>query len=198
MLDFILLLVFSYLLGSIPFGYLITKLKKGTDIRKVGSGSIGGTNVARALGFKWGLLVGILDLLKGVIPVSLAIYSFHFNEWQIIGVALVAVLGHIFPVWLKFKGGKGVATVFGALAAIFGWKIFLIWILGWVVVLAIFQIMSFTNLLLVTFLPLIFLTVFFSIPYFVFGLLIVGLVWWSHRENVKRIIEEREPKFKIK
>ena len=108
MIDYFLLIIFGYLLGSIPFGYLISKTK-GIDIRKVGSGAIGGTNVTRALGLKYGLLVAILDLLKGAIPVYLAI-KFLVSDWQIVTVAISPVLGHIFPVWLGFKGGKGVAT----------------------------------------------------------------------------------------
>jgi glycerol-3-phosphate acyltransferase PlsY len=189
---FISLLIFAYLLGSIPSGYLISK-SKGVDIRKVGSGNIGGANVSRAFGLKWGIAVGIFDALKGIIPVLLAI-KFLESQWQIALVALLAVLGHIFPVWLSFKGGKGVATTFGVSAVLFGWKLFLIWIVVWALLLAIFKITSFTNLLLVAFLPLIFLTIFASIPYFAFGLILTGLIWWAHRENLKRIAEGKEPK----
>ena len=99
--NFIFLIIFGYLLGSIPWGYLISKVKR-IDIRKVGSGNIGGTNVIRALGLKWGALVGALDILKGVIPVCLAINLLSF-DWQIASVAITPVLGHIFPVWLKFR-----------------------------------------------------------------------------------------------
>src|SRR4030042_4805848 len=118
---FLPLIIFGYLLGSIPSGYLVSKAK-GMDIRKIGSGNIGGTNVIRALGFKWGLLVAILDILKGVIPVYLAM-RFFFFDWQIALVALTPVLGHIFPVWLKFKGGKGVATTIAILFLLLNWKI---------------------------------------------------------------------------
>lgn len=190
--NFILLLIFAYFLGSIPTGYLVSRAK-GINIKKVGSGNIGGTNVSRVLGLKWGLFVGICDLLKGLIPTLLAV-NFLNSQWQIAAVALFAVLGHIFPVWLSFEGGKGVATTFGVLAVLFGWKIFLVWILVWVLLLAIFKITSFTNLLLVSFLPLICLTVFNSIPYFVFGLVLVCLIWWAHRENLKRIAKGKESK----
>lgn len=189
---FISLLVFAYFLGSTPTGYLISRAK-GINIKKIGSGNIGGTNVSRALGPAWGFFVGICDLLKGLIPTLLAV-NFLSSQWQIAAVALCAVLGHIFPVWLSFKGGKGVATTFGVVAALFSWKIFLIWILVWVLLLVIFKIVSFTNLLLVSFLPLIFLTVFDSMPYFVFCLALTCLIWWAHRENLKRIARGEESK----
>ncbi len=194
-ISFIILLIFAYLLGSIPSGYLIAKAK-GVDIRKVGSGNIGGANVARSFGWKWGLLVGLCDLLKGFIPTVLAV-MFLDSQWQIAVVALFTVLGHIFPVWLSFKGGKGVATTFGILAALFGWKIFLIWIGVWVLLLFIFKITSVTNLLMITFVPLIFITVFNSLPYFVLGLFLTGIVWWAHRQNLKRIIEGKELKMNL-
>ena len=190
------LVIFGYLLGSIPFGYLICKAK-GIDIRKVGSGNIGVTNVIRALGLKWGALVGALDILKGVIPVCLAIDLLSF-DWQIASVAITPVLGHIFPVWLKFKGGKGVATTLGVLFVLLGWKIFLILITVWLLVLFIFQIMSFTNLLMASLFPMVFWLSFESLAYYIFSIFLVILIWWAHRENLQRIKEGKEPKFKFK
>ncbi len=194
--NLILLIIFGYFLGSIPFGYLISKTK-GIDIRKVGSGSIGGTNVARALGIKWGLLAAILDLLKGVIPVYLAISFLIFN-WQIALVAITPVLGHIFPLWLGFKGGKGIATSLGVLFVLLEWKILLILLFVWLLVLAISQISSFSNLLMVSFLPLTLWLSSFSLAYFALGWALFVLTWWAHRENLKRIKEGVEPKIKLK
>jgi len=196
MINYLLLIIFGYLLGSIPWGYLISKTK-GIDIRKVGSGNIGGTNVIRALGTKWGLLVAILDLLKGVIPVYLAI-SFLVFDWQIASVAITPVLGHIFPVWLGFKGGKGVATTLGVLFIILEWKILLPFLLVWLLVLVVSQISSFSNLLMVSYLPLTLWFSSFSLAYFVLGLALFALIWWAHRENLQRIKEGIEPKFKFK
>ena len=193
--NFILLISFGYLLGSIPWGYLISKAKR-IDIRKVGSGNIGGTNVLRILGLKWAALVSILDVIKGVIPVYLAI-NFLVSDWQIALVAISPILGHIFPVWLKFKGGKGVATTFGALFILLGWKFFLILLLIWLLVLAIFKIMSFTNLSLASFFPLILWLSSFSLAYYIFGIILAILIWWTHRENLQRIREGRESKFKL-
>jgi len=203
MVDYLLLIIFGYLLGSIPWGYLISKAK-GIDIRKVGSGSIGGTNVIRALGTKWGLLVAVLDVLKGVIPVYLAINFLTPHQyiggwdWQIASVAITPVLGHIFPVWLGFKGGKGVATALGTLFILLEWKILLPFLLIWFLVLAISQISSFTNLLMVSFLPLVLWLSSFSLAYFILGLALFALIWWVHRENLKRIKEGQEPKIKLK
>lgn len=201
--NYLLLIIFGYLLGSIPWGYLISKVK-GVDIRKVGSGNIGGTNVIRAFGLKWGLLVAILDLLKGVIPAYLAV-SFLTphqyiggRDWQIASVAITPVLGHIFPVWLGFKGGKGVATTLGALFILLEWKILLPFLLIWLLVLAISQISSFSNLLMVSYLPLALWLNSFSLAYFILGWALFVLIWWVHRENLKRIKEGVEPKFKLK
>jgi acyl-phosphate glycerol 3-phosphate acyltransferase len=113
----------SYLIGSIPFGYLITRWKKGIDIRTVGSGNLGATNVGRALGFRYFLIVLLLDLLKGLVPTA----AFPWLVGQLVGgepadlpvlVALAAILGHTFPVYLKFRGGKGVATSLGCVLAL--------------------------------------------------------------------------------
>ncbi len=202
--NFIFLIIFGYLLGSIPWGYLISKVKR-IDIRKVGSGNIGGTNVLRVLGFKWAALVCILDVIKGAIPAYLAINpapifggGVNFSDWQIALVAIAPILGHIFPAWLKFKGGKGVATTLGVFFILLGWKFFLILLLIWLLVLAISRIMSFTNLLMASFFPLILWLSSFALAYFILGIILFGLIWWAHRENLQRIKEGREPKFKLK
>ena len=191
-----LLLFFGYLLGSIPSGYLISK-RKGVDIRKVGSGNIGGTNVSRAFGLKWGVIVGVLDILKGVIPVYLA-QNYLSSDWQIALVAVSPVLGHIFPVWIKFKGGKGVATSAGALFVILGHKYVLILFLIWILTLLIIRVMSFASLSMASFIPLMLWLYTRSLGYFTLGLALSGLIFWAHRENIKRIKNQTEPKFKFK
>lgn len=196
MLNLTLLIIFGYLLGSIPWGLLISKTK-GIDIRKVGSGNIGGTNVVRGLGLKWGLLVGVLDVLKGVVPIFLAT-KFLSIDWQITSVAIAPVLGHIFPVWLSFKGGKGIATTVGVLFVLLGWQELLILLLIWLLILAIFRIMSLTNLLLASFLPLALWLNYFSLSYLILSLALLALIWWAHRENIQRLKEGKEPKFKLR
>ncbi len=111
-----LILLIAYLLGSIPFGYLIVWAKGGGDVRQIGSGGTGATNVTRRAGKAAGILTLVLDALKGAAAVLLARWLLTSNfdvNWWVAGAALAAVIGHIFPVWLKFRGGKGVATGLG-------------------------------------------------------------------------------------
>ena len=113
-------LLLAYLLGSIPFGFLLVKLKSGDDIRAVGSGGTGATNVSRKAGKGIGIATLVLDALKGTAAVLLA-RQLSGNEWVVAGAAVLAVVGHCFPVWLKFKAGKGVATGLGVFAVIAPW-----------------------------------------------------------------------------
>lgn len=115
-----LTLVFAYLLGSIPFGFLIVKLKSGSDIRETGSGGTGATNVTRKAGKGAGIITLLLDALKGVAAVLIArwLTGESGTSWVVAGAAVLAVAGHCFPVWLKFKAGKGVATGLGVFVAI--------------------------------------------------------------------------------
>ena len=108
-----LLAFIAYLIGSIPFGYLIVKLKEGRDVRSSGSGNIGATNVLRTAGRSSGVLTLLLDVAKGYLAACLAGWSSHDSPQTVALAAVAAVLGHLFPVFLKFKGGKGVATVLG-------------------------------------------------------------------------------------
>jgi glycerol-3-phosphate acyltransferase PlsY len=192
MTTFILLFIFGYLLGSIPSGYIISR-KKGVDIRTVGSGNIGGTNVSRAFGLKWGALVGILDILKGIIPAYLA-GLFLTNDWQIVLVLLSPVLGHIFPVWLKFKGGKGVATTAGVLLVILSFKYIAVLLATVIMVLLALGMVSFASLVLALLIPLALWNSFYSYPYLALGLILMLLIWWAHRENIQRIKNKTEPK----
>src|SRR5688500_11562142 len=107
----------SYLAGSIPFGLVVARAR-GVDIRAVGSKNIGATNVARALGKKLGALVLFLDALKGLLPTLVARHALHLDDNLVALVGLAAILGHVFPVWLRFRGGKGVATALGVFAAL--------------------------------------------------------------------------------
>jgi glycerol-3-phosphate acyltransferase PlsY len=120
----LLLVVLGYLAGSIPFGYVLSRFVLGIDIRKVGSGNIGGTNVARAGGKKLGVAVIVLDAAKAVIPVIVArrlLEGVPGGEFWTVSVAVAAFAGHLFPVWLGFKGGKGVATAVGIFLVLAPW-----------------------------------------------------------------------------
>jgi len=111
------LVVFAYFLGSMPTAYLLVRLMTGKDVRTSGSGNVGATNALRTAGWKVGAVVTVIDLLKGAIPVWL-MYRFNPESGWVAAAMLAAVLGHCYPVWLKFKGGKGVATCFGAFLVI--------------------------------------------------------------------------------
>jgi len=196
MLNLILLIIFGYFFGSVPFSYLISKTK-GIDIRKVGSGNVGATNVIRTLGLKFGLPAAILDILKAVIPVYLAT-RFLLFDWQIALVAITPILGHIFPVWLNFKGGKGVGSTIGVLFILLGWERFLILMVIWLLVIAIFQIMSVSSLLMTSLLPLFISTFAYPLSYYYLMIFLAILVWWAHRENLQRIKKGVESKFKLR
>jgi len=195
-INLVILIILGYLLGSVPWGYLFCKVK-GVDIRQVGSGSTGGTNVSRVLGMKFGILVGVLDVVKAVVPVYLATKVLVF-DWQIALVAITPILGHIFPVWLNFKGGKGVASAFGVLLVLLGWQAILALIIIQIIVLVSARIMSFASLTMASFVPLVAWFFSGSLAYFIFGLVLFILIWWAHRENLQRIKEGKESQFKFK
>ncbi|MFA5169219.1 MAG: glycerol-3-phosphate 1-O-acyltransferase PlsY [Candidatus Paceibacterota bacterium] len=188
----VFLIVLGYFSGSIPFGYIIAKLKD-INIQKQGSGNIGGTNVFRVLGFKYAILVALLDVLKVVLP-SLIAKQYLINEWYVCLAILAAVSGHIFPIWLKLKGGKAVSGVFASMVVVIGWQYSLIFLLIWAVALRTIKIMSLTNLIVVWFIPLLFYFCTHSIAYTFLGAAYIPILYWSHRENIKRLKEGVEKK----
>ncbi len=194
MMNHILLLFIScivaYLLGSIPFGMLLARTR-GVDIRTVGSGNIGATNITRNLGWKMGALVGILDFTKSFVPVLVA-RSLFAQTGLVLLVSIMPVLGHIFPVWLQFKGGKGVATIFGLLGAYFGLLYFLGFLLLWFFAIKKIRLMSLVNLVAALFFPLAFWLKFDQWAFLLFGVLLCAIIWISHRANIKRLLAGEE------
>ena len=184
-LNFIVVCIAAYLLGSIPFGFLLARAR-GVDIQQVGSGNTGATNIARSLGWKLGAFVAVLDFSKGLLPVLIAQLIFTQN-WQVILVSVCPVIGHIFPVWLNFKGGKGVATTFGLLAGYFGPIYFLILLLIWYLAVRVVKLMSLVNLVVGLCLPLAFWLKFQTPIYAAFGLGLFLLIGWTHRANIHRL-----------
>ncbi len=186
-------IVLSFLSGSIPFGYVIAKLK-GVDIRKIGSGNIGATNVGRALGRKYFFLVLLLDALKGFLPTLVFTKLYGLD----VGVfcALASVLGHSFTPWLGFRGGKGVATGFGAFLALTPLGIF-VGFLVWLTVLLVFRIMALASMLgaLAVFITVLFISD--STLLKVFAGLTALLIVVRHRHNISRMIKGEEPKFNL-
>ena len=137
-MDIPLIVLFSYLCGSIPFGLILTKFFSGKDVRKIGSGNIGATNVLRTGNKYLAAITLLFDVAKGYIPVALT-QHFFYEHYQL--SALIVFLGHIFPIWLKFKGGKGVATYLGALFAL-SLSLSFLFIFTWIVVALIFKFSS--------------------------------------------------------
>lgn len=197
----------SFLLGGVPFGLLLGKLK-GIDIRTIGSGNIGATNVTRALGRRWGITAFLLDFLKGLIPVVatgaiLAASSttppaespaFGLLEAKILsGVA--AVLGHIFPVYLRFRGGKGVATTLGVLIAI-AWPVGVLSCLTWLAVAAAFRISSLSAIVSLALSPVYAWWLADAQRVELAGLLAV-IVILRHHANIRRLIKGEEPKIAL-
>ena len=182
----------SYLMGSIPFGLILTKLFLKKDIRDIGSGNIGATNVLRTGNKIIGYTTLILDILKAVTPVIYV--KFNFPDFLYIA-SLCSFLGHVFPIWLKFKGGKGVATYVGILFAIniyFG----LIFITTWLITFALSKFSSLSSLTASFSIPiyLLILTQFDQV--FFFTIMFV-LIFYTHRENIKRLKNKEETKTKI-
>ena len=191
-MELIIIILTSYLMGSIPFGLILTKIFLNKDIRKVGSGNIGATNVLRAGNKIVGYLTLILDVLKAIIPI---IYI-KFNYPDLIYVSSLSVfLGHVFSIWLKFKGGKGVATYVGILFCI-NYFLGIIFVISWLIIFIISKFSSLGSILSSLVIPIyIFLNSDYNNEYF-FVIMFV-LILFTHRENVKRLINKEESKTKI-
>jgi len=182
----------SYLMGSMPFGFLLTKLFLKIDIREIGSGNIGATNVLRTGNKLIGYGTLILDIVKAVIPVLIS--KFYFEEYIYIS-ALAVFIGHVFPIWLKFKGGKGVATYVGILFCI-NIYLGLVFIISWLIIFLFSKFSSLASILATLVVPV--YTLFnndFENKYFFIIMFI--LIFYTHKENVKRLINKEESKTKI-
>ena len=219
---FPLAIVAAYLLGSIPFGLLIAKAH-GKDLRSIGSGNIGATNVSRALGRKWAYFCFALDVLKGLIPMlaaSILVSRFsildehrassiehQFLLWLWLAVGGAAILGHIFPIYVRFKGGKGVATSFGIALGL--WPYFTVCALfalaTWLIVVLTLRYVSLASILASIVFPLVLISAIILVPGWELGNLwpvvitavaIPVMVITRHRENIKRLIAGTESKIR--
>src|SRR5262249_54364379 len=198
-------LISSYLLGSVPFGYLAGRLA-GIDIRKVGSGNVGATNVVRVLGKRYGYPVFALDFLKGFGAVKIAMLMApgrptELDSPEIFGIlaAMSSVLGHLYPPWLKFKGGKGVATSAGALLALTPVAT-LIGVAIWIIVFWLSRYVSLASITAAVVLPIVILVVSSQDqskgkPLVYSSACVAAVVIWRHRSNLSRLIRGTEPRF---
>jgi glycerol-3-phosphate acyltransferase PlsY len=191
-LDIIYVFVYSYLLGSIPFGLIITKIFLGKDIRKVGSGNIGTTNVLRTGKKSLAAATLLFDVLKGYF--SILITYNYFNDLIYLS-ALICFIGHIFPIWLKFKGGKGVATYLGVILGI-SLNLGIVFGVTWIVIALIFRYSSLSSILgsmSVWIYSISFANEMQS--YFLFFLFVI--IFFTHKENIIRLKNSKETKIKI-
>ncbi len=190
-MDYFIIITISYLLGSIPFGLLLTKFFLNKDIRNIGSGNIGATNVLRSGSRLLGYTTLILDILKAIVPV---IYI-KFNHADFIYISSLSIfLGHVFPIWLKFKGGKGVATYVGILFSInliYG----LFFGITWILIFLISKYSSLASLVGSLSIPIYLLV--FNENQILFFVIMFVLIFYTHRENIKRLKNKEESKSKI-
>lgn len=189
----------AYLLGSIPFGLLIGFKAKGIDVRQYGSKNIGATNVFRVVGKKWGILVFVLDAIKGYVACKLPVWFLRtdLSVSFLLLLGITAILAHTFPVWLKFKGGKGVATSLGVFLAV-AWIPTLLTFLLWILVFVIFHIISVASLAAAFIFP-------WMIAGFYWGtaeikwllpisLVLALFIFYTHKANIQRLVQGTEKK----
>ena len=190
-MEYLIISLGSYLLGSIPFGFILTKVFLKKDIRDIGSGNIGATNALRTGNKLLAYATLILDISKAILPVLFV--KFNYPDYIFIA-ALSTFLGHVFPIWLKFKGGKGVATYVGILFSInlfFG----LVFIVSWAITFLISRYSSLSSLIASLIVP-IYLIIFENYDSIFFIIMFV-LIFYTHKENVKRLKNKEENKTKI-
>jgi len=205
-MDIIILLTFAYLIGSIPTAVIVSKKFFGIDIREHGSGNAGATNTFRTLGKKAGICVMLIDMLKAVLAVNLAHLSsldWHTQLEQVvnlqIGLGLCAIVGHIFPIWADFRGGKGVASLFGMILAIHP-VVALMLVAVFLLILLLTKYVSLSSIIAGIAFPVL-LFFFFTNQepaYKLFAVATAGLVVLTHHKNINRLLHGNESKVKIK
>ena len=188
-INLIIVTLYSYFLGSIPFGFILTKIFLKQDIRETGSGNIGATNVLRTGNKFLAILTLVLDFLKGYLTIIVTLK--YFNDLILLS-ALICLLGHIFSIWLKFKGGKGVATYLGILLAL-SVNYFLIFIIVWVSILLIFKYSSLSSIL-ATFGIFIYEYFFLENNILSFVFISFIIILYAHRSNILKLINKTETK----
>ena len=193
----LLLIILFYLIGSLPFALILTKLSGFGDIRNIGSGNVGATNVLRTGNKLLAIIVLSLDILKGLIPYL--IIHIYFNELSLLNKIFLchfAVIGHIYPIWLKFKGGKGVATYIGFLFGLNPY-IAISFLLIWLVVAYISKYSSLGSLVGIFIAPTYFIFINFNFDISIFFIYLSFVIVIKHKENIKRLINKTESKIKL-
>lgn len=189
----LLVIVVSYLLGSVSFSVLLAKLLKGIDIRQYGSGNAGATNTLRVLGKGPAILVLLLDVMKGIAAVWLGAWVGGWGTWAPALCGIAAIIGHNWPLYFRFRGGKGIATTIGVMATLCFWPAL---IAGIIAILSIFitRYVSLGSLIFVALTPVFLLITGFTPPELWTSLIIAVFAFWRHRTNIVKIVEGRENK----
>lgn len=191
----IVFLLVTYIWGSIPYGYFFTKISTGKNILNVGSGNVGSTNVGRVAGRRWSVITQLFDMLKGLLPVSLCLFFLDENQVHdhlfVYLLALSAIFGHDFSIFLKFKGGKGVNTTLGASLLLAPFSV-LVSVVVYFAVKWKFKYVSVGSLALATTLPTVELIIHQLTPTFYYLLFCMVLIFLVHRKNIGRLLENKE------
>ncbi len=188
-LGFLVLMFLAYVVGSIPFGLVVGKVFYGVDVRQHGSGNVGTTNVFRVLGKRAGAAVMVCDILKGYLPAAIA--AAVFTPWYAIFIAASPVLGHIYSIFLKGKGGKGIATGAGVVLALVPVAFFIIFA-TWILIIVTTRYVSLASLVAAVMVPVLTAAFHEPLPYKIAGVLVALLVWWAHRGNIRRLLAGEE------
>ncbi|MCX8084156.1 MAG: glycerol-3-phosphate 1-O-acyltransferase PlsY [Calditerrivibrio sp.] len=193
MIFYLVSAIIVYLLGAIPFSYLLVKMVKGVDIRTVGSGNVGATNAGRVLGF-WGFVVAfLLDMLKSFVPLILLKHVYSVNQELLLIFGMISILGHSFTIFLNFKGGKGVATAVGVYLAVSPISLFIAFLV-FILVAWIFKMVSLSSIIAAISLLVSILFIEHSIVVKTVTFTIVIFVIYKHKDNIKRIMNGTEKK----
>ncbi len=185
----IILIIFAYFCGSIPFGPIFAKIFNLGNMREKGSGNIGATNMVRIGGKKLGIAVALCDGIKGVIPILLG-YELNLHESILSVFCLAVVLGHIFPIWLYFKGGKGIATSMGAILAL-SWQVGIIYMISWLIIFKCSRISSLSSIISII-IMMIAAYCFLSVESSYFLMIMTIVIIVKHYDNILRLLRKSE------
>ncbi|AIQ48190.1 hypothetical protein R70723_21440 [Paenibacillus sp. FSL R7-0273] len=189
----LLVIVVSYLLGSVSFSVLLARLLKGIDIRQYGSGNAGATNTLRVLGKGPAILVLVLDVMKGIGAVWLGTWAGGWGSWIAVGCGIAAIIGHNWPVYFHFRGGKGVATAIGVMATLFFWPALAAGVLA-ILAIVITRYVSLGSLIFVALTPVFLLFADYTTPELWGSLIIAVFAFWRHRSNIVKLSQGKENK----
>ncbi|OKP93642.1 glycerol-3-phosphate 1-O-acyltransferase PlsY [Paenibacillus sp. P46E] len=189
----LLVIVVSYLLGSVSFSVLLVRLLKGVDIRQYGSGNAGATNTLRVMGKGPAILVLVLDVLKGIAAVWLGTWAGGWGTWVAVACGIAAIIGHNWPLYFHFRGGKGIATTIGVMSTLCFWPALIAGIVA-IVAIVITKYVSLGSLLFVALTPVILIFTDFTAPELWGSLIIALFAFWRHRSNIVKISQGRENK----